>query len=53
MEFNEQAKAGVRTIDVSAQDQNRYSLSDEDVIALARYAVIIEKHYQRPMDIEW
>ncbi len=53
MEFNDQAKAGVRTVDVSAQDQNRYSLSNEDIIALARYAVIIEQHYQRPMDIEW
>src|SRR3546814_12848003 len=34
-------------------ERNRYSLTDEEVIELARYAVIIEKHYQRPMDIEW
>ncbi len=43
----------VRTLDTPADMRNRYSLSDEDVIELARYAVIIEKHYGRPMDIEW
>ena len=43
----------VRTVDTSVDQRNRYSLSDEDVIELARYAVIIEKHYGRPMDIEW
>ena len=50
-----EAAAGrtVRTLDTPADMRNRYSLSDEDVIELARYAVIIEKHYGRPMDIEW
>ncbi|MFN7504938.1 MAG: PEP-utilizing enzyme, partial [Limnobacter sp.] len=33
--------------------RNRYSLNDDDVIELAKYATIIEKHYGRPMDIEW
>ncbi len=33
--------------------RNRYSISDADVIQLAKYAVIIEQHYGRPMDIEW
>ena len=33
--------------------RNRYSLNDPDVIELAGYALIIEKHYGRPMDIEW
>ena len=33
--------------------RNRYSLTDADVTELARYALIIEKHYGRPMDIEW
>ena len=33
--------------------RNRYSLTDEEVVELAKYAVIIEDHYQRPMDIEW
>jgi pyruvate, water dikinase len=43
----------VKTIDVPLQDRNRYSLSDADVTELAQYAVTIEKHYGRAMDIEW
>ena len=43
----------VKTVDVPVTDRNRYSLTDQEVIELARYAQIIEKHYQRPMDIEW
>ena len=38
---------------ISSEEQRRFSLSDEDVIELARQAVTIEQHYQRPMDIEW
>ncbi|NEN75151.1 phosphoenolpyruvate synthase [Pelistega sp. NLN82] len=56
MEFNEDRKPGenaVRTVDVPVTDRNRFSLTDEEVAELARYAVIIEKHYQRPMDVEW
>jgi len=45
--------ARVRTVDTSPEARNRFSLTDEDVIELARYAVIIERHYGRPMDIEW
>ena len=43
----------VTTDDTPVELRNRYSLSDVDVIELARYAVIIEQHYGRPMDIEW
>ncbi|MCO5120631.1 MAG: phosphoenolpyruvate synthase [Burkholderiaceae bacterium] len=43
----------VRTIDTSAAERGRYSLSDDEVVELARYALIIERHYGRPMDIEW
>ena len=55
MEFDESRSTGhaVQTVDVPVSERNRYSLTDEEVIELARYAVIIEKHYQRPMDIEW
>src|SRR3546814_11165959 len=55
MEFDPERVSGhaVRTVDVPVSERNRYSLTDEEVIELARYAVIIEKHYQRPMDIEW
>lgn len=55
MEFTEEAKAGrsVRTVDVPIELRNRYSLLDSEVVELAKYAVIIENHYGRPMDIEW
>jgi len=43
----------VKTIDVPTELRNRYSLTDADVEQLARYALVIEKHYGRPMDIEW
>ncbi|MDO9193744.1 MAG: phosphoenolpyruvate synthase, partial [Undibacterium sp.] len=55
MEFTGEAKAGrsVKTVDVPIELRNRYSLNDVEVVELAKYAVIIEKHYGRPMDIEW
>ena len=43
----------VRTVDTVPEQRNRYALSDADVIELARFALIIEQHYGRPMDIEW
>ena len=55
MEFESDKSAGrtVRTVDVSAEDRRKFAITDEDVIELARFARIIEKHYGRPMDIEW
>ena len=51
----EKAASGklVKTVEVEVEQRNRYSLNDDDVIELARYALIIEQHYGRPMDIEW
>ena len=43
----------VRVIETPPEQRNRYSLTDAEVIELARYAVIIEQHYGRAMDIEW
>ncbi|WP_298234454.1 phosphoenolpyruvate synthase [uncultured Azohydromonas sp.] len=58
MEFaspEEKAATGrlVRTVDTPPEQRNRYSLNDADVIELAKFALIIEQHYGRPMDIEW
>ena len=55
MVFAEPARTGlsVKTVEVPEADRNRFCLSDEDVIELARFALRIEEHYQRPMDIEW
>ncbi len=51
----EKAASGklVKTVDVPTELRNRYSLTDADVEQLAHYALVIEKHYGRPMDIEW
>ena len=43
----------VSTVDTAPELRNRYSLTDADVAELAQYALIIEQHYGRPMDIEW
>ena len=43
----------VHTLDTPPELRNRYALNDADVTELARYALIIEQHYGRPMDIEW
>lgn len=58
MEFatpQEKAASGklVKTVDTVPEARNRYSLNDTEVIELAKYALIIEQHYERPMDIEW
>ncbi len=51
----EKAAAGrlVKTTDVATELRNRYSLTDAEVEQLAHYALVIEQHYGRPMDIEW
>jgi pyruvate,water dikinase len=55
MEFDPAGSGGrtVRTVDVPDAERHRFSLTDDDVLELARYATTIEKHYGRPMDIEW
>ncbi len=47
------ASEPVATVDVDAEAQSRFSLTDEEIHALARDALIVEEHYGRPMDIEW
>jgi pyruvate,water dikinase len=55
MVFSDDPRPGktVDTIDVDEAESMKFSLSDDDIIALAKTAVTIEKHYKRPMDIEW
>jgi len=43
----------VDTVDVEESDSHRFSLTNDEITQLARIAVDIEKHYGRPMDIEW
>ncbi|WNW10697.1 phosphoenolpyruvate synthase [Pseudomonas sp. DTU_2021_1001937_2_SI_NGA_ILE_001] len=55
MIYGDEAKAGrsVKTVDVDAADRARFCLTEAEVTELAKQAVIIEKHYKAPMDIEW
>lgn len=55
MVYSNETTAGrsVNTVDVDMEQRKRFSISDADVESLAKQALIIEKHYQRPMDIEW
>ena len=45
--------ARVMTVDVAPEDRRRFSVSDVDLVELAKQALIIEEHYGCPMDIEW
>ncbi|MGB4859033.1 MAG: phosphoenolpyruvate synthase [Dokdonella sp.] len=53
MVYSNQPGERVHIEETPAADRNRFSLSDEDVHELSRQALVIEDHYQRPMDIEW
>jgi pyruvate,water dikinase len=47
------SKERVKTVDVTGAERNKFSLSEADIVELAKQALIIEKHYGAPMDIEW
>jgi pyruvate,water dikinase len=49
------AKSGASTVNLRTkeQEQKKYALSDAEVLQLAKWGVIIEDHYKKPMDIEW
>jgi pyruvate, water dikinase len=55
MVFSQSSAAGrsTRVTEVAEAERNSFSLKDNEVLELARYAVAIERHYGRPMDIEW
>ncbi len=47
------AKKGTENVDVPEEEQNKFSVTDEEVLKLAEWACVIEEHYGKPMDIEW
>ncbi|MFT5138957.1 MAG: pyruvate,water dikinase [Rhodothermales bacterium] len=53
MVYAQDGTGGVETVDVPIEQQMQFSLTDEEIENLARQALLIEEHYQRPMDIEW
>ena len=50
---SEGSKETVKNVPVESADRNQFVLSDKDTLKLARWAAIIEDHYQKPMDMEW
>ncbi|HCH1538037.1 phosphoenolpyruvate synthase [Vibrio parahaemolyticus] len=50
---NQEIGKQVNIIDTSEEERNTFSLNEDEIKELAKQAMIIEKHYQRPMDIEW
>ncbi len=55
MIYGDHGAAGksVQTVNVDTAERGKFSLTDDEVYELTRQALVIEKHYQRPMDIEW
>lgn len=53
MVYNPGGKSPVKIIDVEERERHLFSITDAEAEELARQALTIEKHYQRPMDIEW
>lgn len=55
MIYGSQTSAGksVETVDVDKEDRQQFSISDDEVQELAKQCLIIEKHYQHPVDVEW
>ena len=50
---NREFGRSVETVDVNEAERKRFSITDAEVEELARHALVIERHYGRPMDIEW
>jgi len=46
-------KGGIKKLLVAKEDQNKFVLTDQEILTLARWSCLIEDHYQKPMDIEW
>ena len=53
MIYAESGDSPVETVDIDPADRRLFCINDEQVEELARQAIAIEQHYQRPMDIEW
>jgi pyruvate,water dikinase len=53
MVYAEEGDATTKNVETTAEERAAYVLSDDEVLRLARWGVIIEQHYERPMDIEW
>ena len=53
MIYSDDKNSAVRTVDVDENERSKFCINNEQIEELAKFAVIIEQHYQKPMDIEW
>jgi pyruvate,water dikinase len=53
MVYNTKGPSPVKNIDVSEKDREKFCLTDNEILKLAKWAVIIEEHYNKAMDMEW
>ncbi|MFA6255054.1 MAG: phosphoenolpyruvate synthase [Patescibacteria group bacterium] len=53
MIYTQQGGVVVKDVPTPKADQKKYVLSEKEVLKLAEWGMLIEKHYKRPMDIEW
>jgi len=53
MTYDNKGNKSTKNLRTAFEKQNKFTLTDEEVLELARYSVIIEEHYKRPMDMEW
>ncbi len=53
MIYNFKGKSPVKNIKTVSKKRRKFTLSEEEILELARYSILIEKHYKRPMDMEW
>ncbi len=53
MIYSDNKNSAVRTVDVDENERSKFCINNEQIEELAKFAVIIEQHYQKPMDIEW
>ncbi len=51
--YDSKSKTNTKGLLVSTVEQNKFALADREVLQLARWAIIIEDHYKKPMDMEW
>ncbi|MBU4369191.1 phosphoenolpyruvate synthase, partial [Patescibacteria group bacterium] len=53
MIYNPGGREPVKNIRTTKKEQNKFTLSDDEILQLGKYSVIIEKYYSRSMDMEW
>src|SRR3546814_2714923 len=53
MVYAEGGSGRTKNVDTTRRERETFVLEDEEILQLARWAVVIEKHYGRPMDVEW